>query len=80
MRAYTTKNKGVEAPIEHLLVFWWARQDSNLRHHRYERRVLTTELRAHLLYACKQAKNQPWNYKKGPEGPFYFSKGVSFNF
>jgi hypothetical protein len=25
---------------------WWARQDSNLRQHRYERRVLTTELRA----------------------------------
>src|SRR5487761_515951 len=25
---------------------WWARQDSNLRLHRYERRVLTAELRA----------------------------------
>src|SRR4051812_6083040 len=25
---------------------WWARQDSNLRQHRYERRVLTAELRA----------------------------------
>jgi hypothetical protein len=25
---------------------WWARQDSNLRQHRYERRVLTTELQA----------------------------------
>ena len=25
---------------------WWARQDSNLRQHRYERRILTTELRA----------------------------------
>src|SRR5487761_1863138 len=26
--------------------WWWARQDSNLRLHRYERRVLTAELRA----------------------------------
>jgi hypothetical protein len=25
---------------------WWARQDSNLRQRRYERRVLTAELRA----------------------------------
>ena len=25
---------------------WWARRDSNPRQHRYERRVLTTELRA----------------------------------
>ncbi len=27
---------------------WWARQDSNLRQHRYERWVLTAELRARL--------------------------------
>ncbi len=25
---------------------WWARQDSNLRQHRYERCVLTAELQA----------------------------------
>jgi hypothetical protein len=28
-------------------VTWWARQDSNLRQRRYERRVLTAELQAH---------------------------------
>lgn len=27
---------------------WWARQDSNLRQRRYERRVLTAELRARV--------------------------------
>lgn len=26
--------------------YWWARQDSNLRQHRYERCVLTAELQA----------------------------------
>ncbi len=37
---------------------WWARQDSNLRQRRYERRVLTAELRARTPYCRETGRNQ----------------------
>src|SRR5690349_19772524 len=38
---------------------WWARQDSNLRQHRYERRVLTTELQALKTQVERRAADVP---------------------
>src|SRR3546814_13833507 len=45
---------------------WWARQDSNLRQRRYERRVLTAELRAptqHPAPFCRADTTDQANWK-----------------
>src|SRR3546814_11405413 len=45
---------------------WWARQDSNLRQRRYERRVLTAELRAptqHPAPFCRADTTDLANWK-----------------
>jgi hypothetical protein len=51
-------------------ICWWARQDSNLRQHRYERRVLTTELRARAQ-AGRQSRGmpRPRPRRPAPHGP-----------
>ena len=52
---YKALKLGVFPDINEMWWGWWARQDSNLRQRRYERRVLTAELRARFLLPAVRA-------------------------